>query len=140
MSQILIQKLGALLHISPLLRSPNHNLQKTALSLLGNVSRAGSVQSTMGKEKHLFCRQQCRASPHKTDALHVSHVSSIAKEMLPELAGLLCSGPREMGNSDETIATTCNTVRTLMLSNSEASKKFLNNEIVTSLADLSENG
>lgn len=59
--------------------------------------------------------------------------------MLPELAGLLSAGPREMGNSDETIAAACNIMRTLMLSNSETSKKVLNNEIVSSLADLSEN-
>lgn len=51
MSQIMIQKLGALPHLSPLLSSPNPNLQKTAVSLLGNMSRSSSssVQSTMGE-------------------------------------------------------------------------------------------
>lgn len=45
------QKLDALPHLSPLLSSPNPNLQKTAISLLSNMSRSASssVQSTMGK-------------------------------------------------------------------------------------------
>lgn len=51
MSQIMIQKLGALPHLSPLLSSPNPSLQKTAISLLSNMSRSSStsVQSTMGE-------------------------------------------------------------------------------------------
>ncbi|XP_067448417.1 plakophilin-1 [Thunnus thynnus] len=110
MSQILVQKLGALLHMPPLLKSPNRSLQKTAMSLLGNMSRTSSLQTSM------------------------------AKQILPELTGLLSSGPREMGNSDETIATACSTARSLMLSDTEVSKKFINNELVSSLADLSENG
>lgn len=60
--------------------------------------------------------------------------------MLPELTSLLTSNPREMGNSDETIATACNTVRTLMLADTEIGKKVISNELVSSLADLSENG
>lgn len=52
MTQILTQKLGALPHLSPLLKSPNPSLQKTAMSLLGNMSRSSSVQSSMGKEKY----------------------------------------------------------------------------------------
>lgn len=50
MSQILVQKLGALAHISPLLKSPNPSLQKKAVSLLGNMARTSCLQSTMGKE------------------------------------------------------------------------------------------
>ncbi|XP_058498432.1 plakophilin-1 isoform X1 [Solea solea] len=110
MTQILVQKLGALLHLSPLLKSPNGTLQKTAMSLLSNMSRYPSVQTTM------------------------------AKQILPELTGLLSTGPREMGKSDETVAAGCNTVRSLMMADPEVSKKFINNELVTSLADLSENG
>lgn len=110
MSQILVQKLGALLHLPPMFKSQNPSLQKTAMSLLNNMSRAGGVQTTM------------------------------AKQILPELTGLLSSGPREMGKSDDTIATACNTARTLMLADSEVSKKAISNELVTSLADLSENG
>ncbi|XP_051282173.1 plakophilin-1 [Dicentrarchus labrax] len=110
MSQILVQKVGALMHMTPLLKSPNPTLQKTAISLLGNMSRTSSLQSSM------------------------------AKQLLPELSSLLSSSPREMGNSDETIATACGTVRTLMLADTEVSKKVINSELVSSLADLSENG
>ncbi|XP_037629495.1 plakophilin-1 [Sebastes umbrosus] len=110
MSQILVQKLGAMMHIPALLKSPNRGLQKTAMSLLGNMSRTHSLQSSM------------------------------AKQILPELAGLVTSGPKEMGNSDETIATACNTVRSLMLADTDVSKKVINNELVSSVADLSENG
>nr|XP_040049910.1 plakophilin-1 [Gasterosteus aculeatus aculeatus] len=110
MSQILVQKMGALVQIPRLLKSPNRSLQKAAISLLGNMSRTSSVQPTM------------------------------AKQILPELTDLLSSGPREMGNLDDTMMTACNTVRSLMLADTEVSKKVINNKLVTSLADLSENG
>ncbi|KAM3871720.1 plakophilin-1-like [Diretmus argenteus] len=110
MSQILVQKLGALQYISPLLQSPNRSLQKTAMSLVGNLSRTSSLQTTM------------------------------ARQLLPELTSLLSSGTREMGNSDDTIATACHTVRNLMLADTEVSKKVINNELVSAVADLSENG
>lgn len=109
MSQILVQKLGALLHIPSLLKSPNQRLQKAAMSLLGNMSRTSSLQSSM------------------------------AKQILPELTSVLSSSPRQMGNSDDTVATACNTVRSLMLANTEVSKKAITNELVSSVADLSEN-
>lgn len=50
MSQILVHKLGALAHISPLLKFPNSTLQKSAMALLGNMSRSSGLQTTMGKE------------------------------------------------------------------------------------------
>lgn len=50
MSQILVQKLGALAHIPHLLKSPNPSLQKNALSLLSNMSRTSCLQTSMGKE------------------------------------------------------------------------------------------
>ena len=49
MSQTLVQKLGALGYVSPLIQSPNPSLQKSAMSLVGNLSRTTSLQSTMGK-------------------------------------------------------------------------------------------
>lgn len=61
MSQILVQKLGALAQISPHLKSPNPVLQKNAVSLLGNMARTSCLQTTMGKEgalgiiKHVVC-------------------------------------------------------------------------------------
>uniref|UniRef100_A0A8C9YSA4 Plakophilin 1 n=1 Tax=Sander lucioperca TaxID=283035 RepID=A0A8C9YSA4_SANLU len=109
MCQILVQKQGALLHMPHLLKSPNQSLQKTAISLLGNMSRTSSLQTPM------------------------------AKQILPELTSLVSSGPREMGNSDETIATACSTLRSLMLADTEVSKKFVKSELVSSVADLSEN-
>lgn len=60
--------------------------------------------------------------------------------MLPGLTSLLTSGPRDLGNSDETVATACNISRSLMLVDTEFSKKMISNELVSSLADLSENG
>lgn len=63
MSQILVQKLGALAHISPHLKSPNPVLQKNAVSLLGNMARTSCLQTTMGKEgaldiiKHVVCME-----------------------------------------------------------------------------------
>ncbi|XP_034445279.1 plakophilin-1 [Hippoglossus hippoglossus] len=109
-TRILAQKLGALPHISPLLKSSNGALQKAAVSLLSNMCQTCSVQPTM------------------------------AKQILPDLTSLLSSGPREMGNSDNTISAACHTARALMLAEPEISKKVINNELVTSLADLSENG
>ncbi|CAL8325796.1 unnamed protein product [Merluccius merluccius] len=108
-SQILVQKMSALLTITPLLRSPNQTLQKTAMSLMGNMARSSSLKS------------------------------SIAKEVLPDLASILSSGRREMGNRDDTITTTCNNMRSLLFADSDVSKKILTPDLVTSLADLSEN-
>ncbi|XP_061668836.1 plakophilin-1 isoform X2 [Syngnathoides biaculeatus] len=110
MSQILVQKLGGLLHITPLLRSPKQSLQKAAISLLGNIGRTSSLQASM------------------------------AKQVLPELTGLLSAGPRELGNSDESVATACNTVRNLIMADTEANKKFIDSDLVSSLAGLSGNG
>lgn len=56
MSKILVQKLGAPLHISPLLRSSNSSLQKTAMFLLNNMSRTSSLQTSLGKKKHEVLR------------------------------------------------------------------------------------
>ncbi|XP_068606133.1 plakophilin-1 [Brachionichthys hirsutus] len=109
MSQILVQKLGALSHVSPLLKSPSQSLQKTALSLLSNMSRTSSLQT------------------------------SIAKQLLPELASSLNS-VREEAVSDETIATTCNTVRSLMPADPDTSRKVIDDQLVSTLAHLSENG
>uniref|UniRef100_A0A8C6WKV5 Plakophilin 1 n=1 Tax=Neogobius melanostomus TaxID=47308 RepID=A0A8C6WKV5_9GOBI len=47
--QILVQKLGVLQYMVPLLKSTNHNLQKTAISLLSNLSKSSWLQSSMGK-------------------------------------------------------------------------------------------
>ncbi|KAM6976891.1 plakophilin-1 [Aplochiton taeniatus] len=109
MGQMMVQKLGGLVNISHLLKAPNPSLQKAAMSLLGNLSRTTSLQGTM------------------------------ARQLLPDLSSLLSSGTREMGNSDDTMATACHTARSLLVADPEVSKKVVSNELVTSLADLSEN-
>lgn len=70
----------------------------------------------------------------------MSRVFYVAKQVLPELTSLLAAGPRELGNSDESIATACNTVRNLMMADTEVNKKFIDADLVSSLADLSGNG
>ncbi|XP_033943968.1 plakophilin-1 [Pseudochaenichthys georgianus] len=109
MSQLMVQKLGALMHLRPLLKSSNPGLQKTAMSLLGNMSRTSSLQTSM------------------------------AKQILPDITSLLSSSPKEMGNSDDTITSACNTARQLMFADSEVSKKVVDNSLVLSMADLSKN-
>ncbi|XP_026188134.1 plakophilin-1 [Mastacembelus armatus] len=109
MSKIMVQKLGALPHMSHLLQSPNKSLQMSAVALLGNMSRTSTLSPAM------------------------------AKQILPHLTKVLTSGPREI-NSDESIASACNTMRSLMLADAEAGKSVITKELVTSLLDLSENG
>ncbi|XP_063743709.1 plakophilin-1 [Eleginops maclovinus] len=110
MSQLMVQKMGALINIPPLLKSSNPSVQKTALSLLGNMSRTSSLQSSM------------------------------AKQILPEITSLLSSSPKVMGNSDETIVSACNTARNLMFANTEMSKSVVDNSLVLSMCELSKNG
>ncbi|XP_056305599.1 plakophilin-1 [Danio aesculapii] len=55
MSQNIIEKLHGLSVISPLLRSGNLGLQKTAMSLVGNMSRVSSLRRTMGKSYDNIC-------------------------------------------------------------------------------------
>ncbi|XP_076133460.1 plakophilin-1 [Alosa pseudoharengus] len=108
-SQTIVQKLSGLPMVSPSLQSPNLSLQKTAMSLTGNLSRTTSLQSSM-----------------------VRHI-------LPQLAVLLSAGPKEMGNCDDTVATACNTVRTLLMSEPDVGKKVVTSTLVESLSELSEN-
>lgn len=69
----------------------------------------------------------------------VSFVLSTAKQILPDITSLLSSSPKEMGNSDDTITSACNTARQLMFADSEVSKKVVDNSLVLSMADLSKN-
>lgn len=146
MSQIMTQKLGALPHLSPLLSSPNPSLQKTAISLLSNMCRSSSssVQSTMGEGPHVCVFVFLRSALPTVIGFMPSHATPLsplpAKQVLPELTGLLSSSPRELGINDEAMSTACSTAQTLMVANPEASKKLINNELVSSLADLTENG
>ncbi|KAM6924862.1 plakophilin-1 [Xenentodon cancila] len=108
-SQILIPKLRSLFLMPSLLKSPNRTLQKTAMFLLSNLSRSSSFKTMM------------------------------AKQVMPELSSLLSSDPQNMGNSDETIATACNTLRKLMLADSDVSKRIITTDLIYSLAKLGEN-
>lgn len=49
MSQNIVQKLNGLHYISPLLKSPKPNLQKSAVALVGNLSKNQRLQSSMGE-------------------------------------------------------------------------------------------
>lgn len=51
-SQFLVEKLGAMAYVSPLLKSPNPSLQKTAMSVTGNFSQTSSLQTSLGKQKY----------------------------------------------------------------------------------------
>lgn len=110
MSQILVQKLGVLQYMGPLMKSPSQSLQKTAISLLSNLSKTTWLQTPL------------------------------AKQILPELTSILISGPRKMGNSDETTAAVCNMAQSLMAVDSDVAKKSLSSELISAVADLSEDG
>uniref|UniRef100_A0A3P9K8E9 Plakophilin 1 n=1 Tax=Oryzias latipes TaxID=8090 RepID=A0A3P9K8E9_ORYLA len=109
LSGVLLEKLKAMHVLPSLLKSPKKPLQKTTLSLLGNLSRNKSSQTSM------------------------------AKQVLPDLASLLSSGPTEMGDSDETVATACSTFRRLVHANNGLTKNIINKELIYTLADLGAN-
>ncbi|KAJ8393566.1 hypothetical protein AAFF_G00060390 [Aldrovandia affinis] len=109
MSQSIVQKLNGLPDIIPLLQSPSPSLQKTAVSLVGNLSRTTSLQTTL------------------------------ARQVLPQLTSMLSSGGSDKTDSDDTMATACNTVHSLLKAEPEMGKKVLNGTLVNSLNDLSNN-
>ncbi|XP_051736661.1 plakophilin-1 isoform X2 [Ctenopharyngodon idella] len=109
MSQSIIQKQQGLSVISPLLNSANSGLQKTAMSLVGNMSRVTSLRSTM------------------------------AKEVLPKVSSVLLAVTPKMVESDSSIATACRVMHTLMLADPESGKKVLNSKLIDSLSLLSTN-
>ncbi|MBN3316743.1 PKP1 protein, partial [Atractosteus spatula] len=109
MSQTIVQKLNGLPEIARLLQSSNPSLQKTASSLLGNMSRTPGLQTTM------------------------------ARSILPNLTGLLSSGTKNGADSDDTLAATCHTARNLMMSVPEMGKRVLNTGLISSLNDISKN-
>ncbi|XP_046882190.1 plakophilin-1-like [Hypomesus transpacificus] len=109
MSQTVVQKLNGLRVISPLLRSPKPSLQRGAISLLGNLAR--------------------------NPRLH----TAIARQSLPDLAGVLSSGTKEGTESDDTLGVACQTAHTLILKESDLGKRLLTRPLVASLNDLSRN-
>ncbi|XP_026099268.1 plakophilin-1 [Carassius auratus] len=109
MSQTIIEKMQGLCVISPLLKSENPGLQKTAMSLVGNMSRVPFLRGTM------------------------------AKEIIPTLGSVLSNVTPNMGKSDSTIATMCRVMQVLMLAEPETSKKLINPKLIDSLSALSSN-
>ncbi|ROL44865.1 Plakophilin-1 [Anabarilius grahami] len=92
-----------------MLYSANSGLQKTAMSLVGNMSRVSSLRSTM------------------------------AKEVLPTVSSVLSAWNLKMVKSDSSIATACRVMHTLMLADPESGKKVLNSKLINSLSMLSTN-
>ncbi|XP_030634065.1 plakophilin-1 [Chanos chanos] len=112
LSQTIVQKLNGLQQISALLQSENTILRNNAVSILGNISKI----------------------PHLR--------SSLARQSLPQLVGLLSSGVThgsKLTESDNTMATTCHSVLNLLKSEPELGKRLLNNTLINSLKDLSQN-
>ncbi|XP_077060853.1 plakophilin-1 [Siphateles boraxobius] len=109
MSQTIIEKLRGLPVISPLLISENLGLQKTAISLVGNMSRVASLRGTM------------------------------AKEVLPKVSTVISTVTHKMVESDSFIATACRVMHTLMLAEPDIGKKMLNTKLIDSLSMLSSN-
>ncbi|XP_061582827.1 plakophilin-1 [Cololabis saira] len=109
MSQIIVQKLNGLPVITPLIKSDKVNLQKSAVGLLGNLT--------------------------KNPNLH----SAIARKSLPPLLGLLGEGTKEGNESDDTLAMACQSASSLLMKEPEMSKTLLTNNLVKSLNDLSQN-
>ncbi|XP_016366861.1 plakophilin-1-like [Sinocyclocheilus rhinocerous] len=109
MSQSIIEKLQGLSVISHLLKAANPGLQKTTMSLVGNMSRVSSLRGTM------------------------------AKEIIPMASSVLLSVTPNMFESDSTIATACRVMQTLMLAEPDSSKKMINVKLIDSLSALSSN-
>ncbi|KAJ8360445.1 hypothetical protein SKAU_G00169700 [Synaphobranchus kaupii] len=109
MSQTVVQKLNGLHNIAPLLQSSNPSIQKTAVALVGNLSRTPQLQRSM------------------------------ARQTLPQLIGILSTAGQNGSNSDDTMATACQTVGSLLVADPETGKKHLNNSFINSLNDLSRN-
>ncbi|XP_026121882.1 plakophilin-1 isoform X1 [Carassius auratus] len=112
LSDTIIQKLNGLKYISPLLQSPNAALQKSAVALIGNLSRSTRTNKTM------------------------------ARQTLPQLVGFLNSGFTKGDSSpeyDSTMATAIHSAHTLMKADPEISKSLLNNSLINSFNNMSLN-
>ncbi|KAM3877760.1 plakophilin-1-like [Diretmus argenteus] len=109
MSQTIVQKLNGLQVITPLLKSPNPNLQKNAVALVGNLAKNPHLQT------------------------------GIARKALPELVGILTSTTMEGNESDDTVAMACHTAHSLVIKEPDLGKLLLSNNLIKSLNDLSQN-
>ncbi|KAI3369847.1 hypothetical protein L3Q82_024656, partial [Scortum barcoo] len=109
MSQIIVRKLNGLKVISPLLRSDKVNLQRSTVALVGNLTKNPNLHST------------------------------IAHKALPGLLGILGAGTKGGNESDDTLAMVCQTANCLLMKEPEMGKRLLNNDLIRSLNELSQN-
>ncbi|XDV35248.1 hypothetical protein PO909_005229 [Leuciscus waleckii] len=112
LSHTIVQKLNGLKFISPLLQSSNPALQKSAIALLGNLSRSTRTNKTM------------------------------ARQTLPQLVGFLNSGLTQSDSSpeyDSTMATALHSTHSLMKADPDIGKGLLNNSLINSLNNMSLN-
>lgn len=107
-SQVLVHKLDALFTLAVLMKSTNPTLQKNVMCLLSNMSQTSSLQTTM------------------------------AKQILPELTGLLSLGASHMGKNDDTMAAANNVARRLIMADTEFGKKHISSEMINSVSHFSE--
>lgn len=110
MSQMIVQKVNGLQVISPLLKSNKVNLQRSTVALVGNLTKNPNLQN------------------------------AIARKALPELLGILSAGTKGGCESDDTLAMACQTSNCLLMKDPEMGKRLLNNNLINSLNDLSQNG
>uniref|UniRef100_G3NN56 Plakophilin 1b n=1 Tax=Gasterosteus aculeatus aculeatus TaxID=481459 RepID=G3NN56_GASAC len=106
-SQMIVQKVNGLQVICPLVKSEKVNIQRSAVALLGNLTK----------------------TPNLT--------YSIARKALPNLLDVLSAGTKQGNESDDTLAMACRTSNSLLMKEPEMGKHLLNNNLINSLKDLS---
>ncbi|KAK9528618.1 hypothetical protein VZT92_012770 [Zoarces viviparus] len=110
MCQNIVQKVNGLKVIGPLIKSKKVNMQRNAVALVGNLTQNPNLHSVM------------------------------ARKVLPGLLGILSAGTKEGNESDDTLSMACQTSNCLLMKEPEMGKDLLNNNLINSLKDLSQNG
>ncbi|XP_051890860.1 plakophilin-1 [Pristis pectinata] len=108
MSSALVDKEKAVPRVAKLLHSSNSDVQKTAVSLLNNLSRHSNLQP------------------------------QLASQTLPDLAQLLPGGGSNTSSSDDTITSACNIMRNLIPNNTSLAKTVLQGSMLRNLMNLSK--
>ncbi|KAM6946557.1 plakophilin-1 isoform 2-T2 [Lycodopsis pacificus] len=110
MCQTIVQKVNGLKVIGPLIKSKKVNMQRNAVALVGNLTQNPNLHSVL------------------------------ARKALPGLLGILSAGTKEGNESDDTLSMACQTSNCLLMKEPETGKDLLNNNLINSLKDLSQNG
>lgn len=63
----------------------------------------------------------------------------VARKILPDLLGILSAGTKQGNESDDTLAVACQTANCLLIKEPELGMRLLNNNLINSLNDLSQN-